>query len=115
MVTKADKGSKTVVLTKQMYINESNKLLNDGDTYSLMSFNPLNKVLASLKKFCKKIFNNKQINKTIHSYIYQTYGIISNLYLLPKLHKNLISFRPFVLTINSPTYYFEKNFLQIYK
>ena len=33
IITKADKRNKTVVLTKQMYINESNKLLIDGDTY----------------------------------------------------------------------------------
>ena len=67
----------------------------------------MNTVLASLKKFCKKLLDNKHIDKNIHSYIYQTFGNISKLYLLPKLHKNSISFKPIVSTINSPTYYFE--------
>ena len=89
-VTRADKGNKTVVLTKRMYINESNKLLNDVNTHSVINFNPLNKVLASLKKFCTKLLNNNHIEKNIHSYIYQTFGNILILYLLPKLHKNPI-------------------------
>ena len=42
-----------------MYINKTNKLLKDGNTYSIMNYNPMNKVLASLKKFCEKLLDNE--------------------------------------------------------
>ena len=42
-----------------MYINESHELLIDVNTFSVISFNPLNKVLALLKKFSKNLLDNK--------------------------------------------------------
>ena len=70
IVTSSDKGNTTVILDKNKYINEKNKLLEDP-TYKKLTFNLL-KTLANLTILCKNLKDNSCIDKFLYEYLHLT-------------------------------------------
>ena len=115
LVTKADKGSISVILDKSVYIQSTCELLSDVNTYEKQDTDPIHKVLKSLNDICKDLLNNNCIDRSIFYFIRKTYGNLSRMYTLPKIHKPTLSFRPIISTVDSPTYNFDKFFARFLK
>ena len=106
LITKADKGNKVVIMDENTYMDKMNLLLNDESTYKKLTSDPLKRWQTSyngkLKSLLQKDF--PVLYKKFKAYLPKQ----SNMYGLPKIHKDGIPMRPITSTRNSVTYNLSK-------
>ena len=103
IVTKSDKGNKTVILTKDDYLNISRTLLNDTKFYAKLDNNPTD-LIEKKHNDCMKYFQQKNVLTSNEAKSLKHYNSTTPLYYgLPKIHKENIPLRPIISCINSPT------------
>ena len=120
LVTKANKGNSTVILTYEFYNNKvENELLNT-DSYIHIDHDPLEGFTKQTLKFLKK-WNNLRVFNCDECFVDIELDIsntnLPRAYALIKIHKNGFPIRIIVSFINSPLYIFDKcltKFLQKY-
>ena len=61
IITKANKGGKTVLLDKSTYIQKINDLLKDSSTYEKVNSDPLKKWQSKFNKQLKTILKNSDL------------------------------------------------------
>lgn len=103
IVTKADKGNKTIIMNKDEYENKMLVLLDDVETYKKIKKDPTENLCDQIKKLTDIMLQNKWISQKVYyelrnsnAYIPSVYGLVKN--------KEGRPLRQVVCTINSPTY-----------
>lgn len=104
IITKADKGAVTVVISKDDYIKKAEDLVNDTNVYTLLKGDPTFTTQKKNNDFISLLKHNDILDEatvkrlTIHN------AVTPKFYGLPKIHKVDTPLRPIVSSINSPTY-----------
>ncbi|XP_062700032.1 uncharacterized protein LOC134284782, partial [Aedes albopictus] len=104
VITKADKGSMTVILEAQEYHDKMKGLLSDGQTYKKLTTNPTNRVLKKINGILDEWHNEGYIDSRTQRKLKESSCIPPRIYGLPKIHKENRPLRPVVSTIGSATY-----------
>jgi len=102
IVTRADKGNVTVILTKESYVEKCSEILNDKKYYTQIRSDPTSSFQQMANKLVSRIKNGgfveEEVTKTLTIYNQTS----PKFYGLPKIHKPTLSFRPIVSSINAP-------------
>lgn len=102
LVTRADKGQVTVLLNRHDYVDAGTDLLQDTTTYKNLSKNK-NTTAQNLNNTLVKNWNNKKyISDQMARWLTTKTSTCPRLYLLPKIHKPVLAYRPIVSSINGP-------------
>lgn len=101
VVTKADKGNCTVILTRDIYLQKVNDFLFSDD-FSLLTSNPTPTFSIKVNKTLKSCSNTISVFNSNYRYLIHMNPCTPRLYGLPKIHKPNIPIRPVVSFIDSP-------------
>ena len=96
----ADKGSAVVGFSKEDYIDEVERQLNNHAHYIRLNTDPTPRSTAGIKSFIHSMFANRQIDKYTREILIPHRPWVARFYLLPKIHKPGNPCRPTV-TLNS--------------
>lgn len=103
LISRSDKGNVTVIMYKEHYKRLTQQLLDDNTYYSVIPRNPTssiqqksNKIVGDLKR--KNYITPEQAKSlTIYN------SLAPRFYGLPKVHKQELSLRPIISSIDSPS------------
>ncbi|XP_075167739.1 uncharacterized protein LOC142239876 [Haematobia irritans] len=115
IVTKSDKGNKTVIMYKKDYEEKMEKLLDDKTTYKTIREDPTQKLQRKNNKIITDLFKNGYIS------VQEKFKLTSNaanaprLYGLPKIHKLNMPLRPISSSVEVPCYNMSKHVGSIIK
>lgn len=109
VITKSDKGNKTVVIYKEEYKKEMEKLLQDKSTYKTMRTDPTQKLLRTNNNLILDLFKQGYITKFEKNKLTSNAATAPRLYGLPKIHKPNIPLRPISSSIEVPCYKLSKH------
>ena len=117
VIKPADKGSAVVIQNRTDYIAEGLRQLNNSDFYRETDTDLTFTYNDEIKSLVEKLYEDKEISEKCRNYLQIPKPRTSQLYLLPKIHKNQnpVPGRPIVSANSSPTesiYEFEDFFLQ---
>ena len=115
MITKADKGNASVVFDKQKYIEQSESLLSDNNTYTVINEDFTTKYQNKFNTLFKAWHRMKYIDKEIAEYLECETGTIPKFYALPKVHKDNYILKPVISSVTSPSYRLAKFYHSILK
>ncbi|XP_055522676.1 uncharacterized protein LOC129716860 [Wyeomyia smithii] len=104
VITKADKGSKTVIMEADEYHEKMVNLLTDENTYKKLTKNPTNKIIKKINSFIDGWHNKGYIDFRTQKSLKESSCNPPRIYGLPKIHKDNRPLRPVVSTIGSATY-----------
>ena len=104
VIKKADKGDTIVVETVERYTVDGMKHLNDPTTYLPIPEDINPRISAAIDKYLKEAIDKGLLDRdTYHAIKPPTNPRTPIIYFLKKLHKNPISVRPIVSSVQSPT------------
>ena len=108
IIVPADKGESICVLSKEDYLNEGYRQLNDDRTYRAIDNNLSNRINKESdmirKRFARKrLLENKMITKETFKAMRCKSVRPGRFYMLPKIHKLYHPGRPIVSCIGTPT------------
>ncbi|KAM8967064.1 collagen alpha-6(VI) chain [Pelodytes ibericus] len=105
VVKAADKGGATVVMSKDYYITEANRILSDNSTYKKLKYNPTKNFSDGLCSLLKKGKEKGIIDNKEFMFLNNKYPKTAVFYFLPKIHKNPLNppGRPIISGIDSLT------------
>lgn len=104
-ISRSDKGNNIVILKTTEYLQKSYSLLNNTNTYTLLTSNPTKNSQSSFNNNLNKIlFSSKDLIKKFKSYL----PSLSQFYAIPKIHKQNIPLRPIISNTNCITYNLSK-------
>ncbi|XP_045460391.1 uncharacterized protein LOC123670856 [Harmonia axyridis] len=113
LITRADKGNKTVIMTNTEYEEKMSILLKDNTTY----IKTKRDMTLTLEKENNKIIKNWKEKGFISEIDYKTLIIHNSktpkIYGLPKIHKEGNPLRPIVSCVQSPLYHLSKYLAEI--
>ena len=102
----ADKGGAVVILDKKDYLAEGYKQLSDTKVYKKLDGNKTLEYHSRICKYLEYCYSfEREINKDTFTYLTDFIPRTSRMYLLPKIHKNIIPppGRPVISSNGSPT------------
>ena len=105
VIKPADKGGSIVIQNTMDYMSEANRQLGDKVTYKKLDHNPNKTHLEKIQGVLNRMINNGEITERIAKILIPKKPRTSQLYLLPKIHKNTfpIKGRPIVSANECPT------------
>ncbi|KAI4476864.1 hypothetical protein M0804_013191 [Polistes exclamans] len=96
IITRSDKGNNIVIMEKEEYIKQMNKLLEDRNTYSILNKDPTNRFERLANNLTIKLKNKSIILEEMGKNL-RSYNLIApKLYGLRKTYKKECSLRPVV-------------------
>ncbi|UYV60357.1 hypothetical protein LAZ67_1000940 [Cordylochernes scorpioides] len=102
VITKSDKGSRTVIMNTKDYTTKMNAILNDPLIFTPISSQEENLAIIKFKKEINILVKKKSITtEECKSFMSNIYGK-AYIYGLPKLHKDNIPLRPIIVYHLSP-------------
>lgn len=104
LILKADKGNTTVAMTKSQYIEKTQTLLSDHNTYTLLDKDPTIAIQNKLNKIIDRLIITTSITKDEAKTLKCNNGVFPKMYFQPKIHKDNTPLRPIVSFVGSPTY-----------
>lgn len=104
IITKADKGNVTVAMMTDEYETKMNQLLDDNNTYEVITKNPTNCTQVNNNEIIEKLFDYQCIGIGEYRKCISHNALTPRIYGLPKIHKDGIPLRPVVSYIGAPTY-----------
>ncbi|XP_071055083.1 uncharacterized protein [Onthophagus taurus] len=115
IVTKADKGSTTVIMKKEIYVNKAEDMLKDIDTYKSFGNNKdkTNYVQNIMNNLLKDLLNKNFINDIEFKRLINHNTVISKAYFLPKIHKTDVPLRPIISSVGAATYGISTHFAKM--
>ncbi|XP_050502963.1 uncharacterized protein LOC126882192 [Diabrotica virgifera virgifera] len=105
VVTKADKGNVTVILDKTQYLELCSSLIDNDGSYKPISSDPTPTLQRKCNALISSLAVSKQIDNNTKKKLTTYNGTIAKFYALPKIHKPILSVRPIVASIGTPTEY----------
>ena len=115
VVLTAGKGVAMVIMVQQDYINKVNTLLQDTNTYRVLSKDPTTSLKNKLLSSLRNIKQTGALSNTKYKQLYPTSAIHPKFYGLPKIHKVGTPLRPIVSSRGSITYGVAKELAHIIK
>uniref|UniRef100_A0A8C5PPV1 Reverse transcriptase domain-containing protein n=1 Tax=Leptobrachium leishanense TaxID=445787 RepID=A0A8C5PPV1_9ANUR len=105
VIKQADKGGGIVVMSRQFYLKEADRLLGDINTYKLLDKDPTPEFLIELEGLLLKGKEKGIISETEFKYLLNKQSQIALFYFLPKIHKDIDNppGRPIISGIDSLT------------
>lgn len=103
VITKADKGNRTIVMEKEEYNSKIMDLLNDDNTYTRLRKDPTETLCDKVKKLTDILLQNEWISKATYYKLRNCNAHTPAIYGLVK-DKEGRPLRPVVCTVNSATY-----------
>ncbi|XP_059066412.1 uncharacterized protein LOC131857721 [Cryptomeria japonica] len=100
IISRADKGNATVIMSKPDYLAKMEILLSDSSSYKILSRNPCPKILKAVRS----AISNSSLDDSTKLHLLPSKEVTPRIYGVPKIHKANIPLRPIVDTIGSPTY-----------
>ena len=100
----ADKGRACCVLDRTDYEAKVDNLLNDTDTYELLSKDPTDKYKRELSVILNELKAEGAIDYALKKKLFPTECDVPKVYGLTKVHKVSVPLRPIVSSIGSVTY-----------
>ncbi|XP_059068690.1 uncharacterized protein LOC131859150 [Cryptomeria japonica] len=100
IISRADKGNATVIMSKPDYLAKMEILLSDSSSYKILSRNPCPKILKAVRS----AISNSSLDDSTKLRLLPSKEVTPRIYGVPKIHKANIPLRPIVDTIGSPTY-----------
>jgi hypothetical protein len=104
LVLPADKGRATVILNKETYLEKSQELLTDGNTYKRLTKDPTPSYRNQLVSVLQSLRDSGAIDVPTYRRLYPTSSDVPKFYGLPKIHKITCPLRPIVSSCGSITY-----------
>ena len=86
IIKQADKGGATVIMDKEFYQNQVEKLLFNNEYYQKLDQNHQKEILKKYRKFLKN--HQTELTKKEYDYLTNFEQKTSNFYGLPKIHKS---------------------------
>ena len=107
--TCADKGNVTVCVNTDEYCEQMENIFSDTKTYKIINKNPLSSLQKNVHQFLSFLNDNEFLQKKYHNNsLTQTNTVLPKAYGLPKIHKEGITLRPIIFSINSPVHFLAK-------
>ena len=103
VIKRADKGSATVVMSREQYIDEVMRQLNNHHHYEKLPGDPTELFFGEKKAFLEDMVSRHSINKKIMASLLSKDSKRSRFYILPKIHKQGNPGRLIVSSCGSPT------------
>ena len=103
IIKPADKGSAVVVLSKEDYIKEADRQLNESVFYRKLSADPTSQYSTEVKQCVDSMFRRGLIDKRVKDFLVPHHPRAARFYLLPKIHKPGNPGRPIVASNGAPT------------
>ena len=103
VIKSADKGSGTVVMDRDWYINECLRQLNDTKFYKLLDNDITTDILKRKPKYTERMNRDKIINEETKRHLTQTDPKLGRIYIFPKVHKQGNPERPIASSNSHPT------------
>lgn len=104
VVMRSDKGNSTVVMHREEYRREMNKLVNDTKTYRKTGRDPTSRFQDLGNKLIKNLVEKKFIDELVGKRMSKLNTLPPRIYGLRKTHKPGCKMRPVVSSIGSPSY-----------
>ncbi|XP_018361291.1 PREDICTED: uncharacterized protein LOC108760020 [Trachymyrmex cornetzi] len=104
LITNADKGSVTVILDNNVYIEKMEEILSDLNTYEKITNDPTKKVTRDLRVLLVRWKRNGFIDDVTYRRLLTIDGVIPRAYGLTKIHKDGNPLRVIVSSINGALY-----------
>lgn len=119
VVINSDKGNKTVVMEKTLYQSTVEKIVEDGDMFERLTYDPTEEVQRGVNKLIDELHANNFISQPEKFSLKINNSIPPRMYCLPKIHKlkntsdltkvkEELKGRPVVSSIGSATYKLSK-------
>lgn len=108
VITKSDKGNKTVIIYKNDYNKGMQKLLEDKVTYKLIKTDPTLKLQRANNKFIIDLYKQEYITGYEKMRLTSDAATAPRLYGLPKIHKPDVPLRPISSSVEVPCYNLSK-------
>lgn len=102
IVTRADKGNITVILNKNAYTQLSQTILDDPSYYQVLPRDPTISIQNRANKLVSKLKSLNLIDDNSAKKLRICNQTSPKFYGLPKIHKETLSVRPIISSINSP-------------
>jgi predicted GIY-YIG superfamily endonuclease len=100
-IVNSDKGNKTVAIYKTDYETKVEELLNDNNTYEIISTDPTKRLLKRRSEIIDNLVMKKYITTSESQLLCNSFPVPPRIYILLKLHKDGIPGRPVVSSIDS--------------
>ncbi len=97
IIRPADKGSAVVIMNRLDYLKEGYKQLSNESFYKHTKENLTNIFEKEISDLIEDMYQNGEIGEKCKEYLSLTQGRTSDLYLLPKIHKNTLVLSIFIL------------------
>ena len=103
VIKSADKGSGTVVMNRDWYINKCLRQLNDTKFYKTLDNDITNDIQKRIQVYVQRMHHDKIIDDDTRRFLIQTDPKPGRFYILPKIHKQGNPGRPIVSSNSHPT------------
>ena len=103
VIKPADKGSATVVMSKDDYLSRVMHHLNNTHFYEKLSDDPTERFTAEIRSLLEEMKDKKVLEKENFCFLQPRNVRTSPFYILPKIHKPGIPGRPIVSSCGAPT------------
>ena len=103
VIRDADKGSATVIMDRQRYIDEGLRQLNDDKVYRRVPLSTIPVVETKIATLCDRLLSEGLLTPDMHKHAICTDTKPARFYLLPKVHKTGVPGRPVVSACGSAT------------
>lgn len=104
LILSADKGGKTVAMTKIDYESKMNNIVKDMCTYRRLTRDPTTCLQNKNNTFVDTLFNMNIITLTEKKKLTSKTALPPRIYGLPKIHKDGLPLRPICSSVNSPSH-----------
>ena len=103
VIKPADKGSATVVISREAYISEADRQLNNTNHYRKLDRDLTSQRAEQVTSLVHTMVENREISKETRKYLTPSNPRMARFYHLPKLHKPGNPGRPIVSSSGAPT------------
>jgi hypothetical protein len=104
VIRKADKSNTTVILDKDDYVTEGHRQLTSARHYRPLDKDITLETQLMVNNVVKRMYNAREINKQTLDFLVANNKTVRTpqMYLLPKIHKPVLTGRPIISGINGP-------------
>ena len=89
VIKPADKGSAVVIMDRLTYLKIGYSQLSNKLFYTKLDLNPTEATRVEIQNVVEDMYQNGEIDESVKLYLSDTYCRTSQMYFLPKIHKNL--------------------------
>jgi hypothetical protein len=104
IITRSDKGNKTVIMKKQEYDQKMEDMLSDQETYIRLDNDPTREIERKNNNLIQGLYDSGYIDNKTKLHLKSDIAVPARIYGLPKYHKEGNPLRPIVSTLNTASY-----------